>query len=101
MMKETAVIVCTARGNLVDEEALAKALKEHRILGAGLDVFAQEPLPIDSPLIGLDNIILTPHNSAQTREALWNMYKKAIDVAAAYLNGEDLSRDLLNADSEM
>ena len=98
MMKETSVIVCTARGNLVDEEALAAALKEHRILGAGLDVFAKEPLPADSPLIGLDNIILAPHNSAQTREALWNMYKKAIDVAAAYLNGEDLGRDLLNPD---
>ena len=98
MMKETAVIVCTARGNLVDEEALAAALKEHRILGAGLDVFAQEPLPLNSPLIGLDNIILSPHNSAQTREALWNMYAKAIDLAAAYLNGEDLGRDLLNPD---
>ena len=98
MMKETAVIVCTARGNLIDEEALAAALKEHRILGAGLDVFAQEPLPLNSPLIGLDNIILSPHNSAQTREALWNMYAKAIDLAAAYLNGEDLGRDLLNPD---
>lgn len=98
MMKETAVIVCTARGNLVDEEALAAALKEGRILGAGLDVFAQEPLPVTSPLIGLDNIILAPHNSAQTREAIWNMYQKAIDVAAAYLNGEDLGRDLLNPD---
>ena len=65
MMKETAVIVCTARGNLVDEEALAAALREHKILGAGLDVFAQEPLPTNSPLIGLDNIILAPHNSAQ------------------------------------
>ena len=98
MMKETAVIVCTARGNLVDEEALATALREHKILGAGLDVFAQEPLPTNSPLIGLDNIILTPHNSAQTREALWNMYKKAIDLASAYLNGEDIGRDLLNPD---
>ena len=96
MMKETAVIVCTARGNLIDEDALAKALREHKILGAGLDVFAQEPLPLDSPLIELDNIILSPHNSAQTREALWNMYKKAIDVAAAYLNGEDIGMDLLN-----
>lgn len=60
MMKEDAVIVCTARGGLVDEEALAAALKEGKILGAGLDVFAQEPLGTDSPLIGLDNVILTP-----------------------------------------
>lgn len=98
MMKETAVIVCTARGNLVDEDALAEALRSNKILGAGLDVYAQEPLPADSPLIGLDNIILTPHVSAQTREALWNMYRKAIEVSAAYLRGEDLGRDLLNPD---
>ena len=98
MMKETSVIVCTARGNLVDEDALAAALKEGRILGAGLDVFAEEPLPVSSPLIGLDNVILTPHVSAQTREALWNMYEKAIDVTAAYLSGEDIGRDLLNQD---
>ena len=98
MMKETSVIVCTARGNLVDEDALYDALKNNRILGAGLDVFAQEPLPVTSKLLELDNLILTPHVSAQTREALWNMYAKAIDVAAAYLNGEDLGRDLLNAD---
>ncbi|MDO5703159.1 MAG: NAD(P)-dependent oxidoreductase, partial [Lachnospiraceae bacterium] len=98
MMKDTAVIVCTARGNLVDEDALAEALRAGKILGAGLDVFAEEPLPLTSPLIDLDNCILTPHVSAQTREALWNMYAKAIDVAAAYLSGEDLGRDLLNAD---
>ena len=98
MMKETAVLVCTARGNLVDEDALYDALKNHRILGAGLDVFAEEPLPLTSPLLTLDNIILTPHVSAQTREALWNMYEKAIDITAAYLNGEDIGRDLLNPD---
>ncbi len=97
-MKETAVIVCTARGNIVDEEALAEALKAHEILGAGLDVFAVEPLPLTSPLIGLDNVILTPHVSAQTNEALWNMYSKAIDVAGDFFEGKDLGRDLLNPD---
>ena len=98
MMKETAVLVCTARGNLVDEAALYEALKEERILGAGLDVFAEEPLPVSSPLIGLDNVILTPHVSAQTGEALWNMYQKAIDIAADFLAGKDIGRDLLNPD---
>lgn len=98
MMKETAVIVCTARGGLVDEDALYEALKNNRILGAGLDVYAVEPLPVDSPLTTLDNIILTPHVSAQTREALWNMYEKAIDVAADFLDGKDIGRDLLNPD---
>lgn len=98
LMKETAVLVCTARGKLVDENDLADALKAHKILGAGLDVFAEEPLPLTSPLIGLDNVILTPHVSAQTHEALWNMYSKAIDIAAAFFEGKDLGRDLLNPD---
>ena len=98
MMKETAVIVCTARGNLVDEDALYEALKAGKILGAGLDVYAVEPLPTDSPLLTLDNVILTPHVSAQTHEALWNMYKKAIDIASDYLDGKDIGRDLLNPD---
>ena len=98
MMKKDAVIVCTARGNLVDEDALAEALKAGKILGAGLDVFAKEPLPVDSPLIGLDNVILTPHVSSQTWESLWNIYARAIDIAADYLEGKDIGRDLLNAD---
>jgi len=78
--------------------AAARALKAGKILGAGLDVFAKEPLPADSPLIGLDNVILTPHVSSQTWESLWNIYARAIDIAADYLEGKDISRDLLNAD---
>ena len=98
MMKKNAVIVCTARGNIVDEDALYEALKNHQILGAGLDVYAQEPLPADSPLTKLDNVILTPHVAAQTEDALWAMYKKAIDIAADFLDGKDIGRDLLNPD---
>ena len=98
LMKKDAVIICTARGNIIDEQALYQALKEKRILGAGLDVYAQEPLPADSPLIGLDNVILTPHVAAQTEDALWSMYAKAIDIAADFLDGKDIGRDLLNPD---
>ncbi len=98
MMKENAVLICTARGNIVDEDALYEALKAHKILGAGLDVYAQEPLPADSPLITLDNVVLTPHVAAQTEDALWAMYKKAIDIAADFLSGKDIGRDLLNPD---
>ena len=99
LMKPTAVIVCNSRGNIVDEDALAEVLKENRILGAGLDVFAEEPLAADSPLMGLDNIILTPHVSGQTYDALWNTYKKAIDIAADFYAGKELSKaDLLNPD---
>lgn len=61
LMKEDAVLINLARGPLVDEEELIRVLKEKKIRGAGLDVFSREPLPSDSPLWDLDNIILTPH----------------------------------------
>ena len=61
LMKESACLVNIARGRIVDEDALIAALQENRIAGAGLDVFAYEPLPADSPLCSLDNVILTPH----------------------------------------
>ena len=61
LMKEDAVLINLARGPLVDEAELIKALEEKKIRGAGLDVFSREPLPSDSPLWDLDNIILTPH----------------------------------------
>ncbi len=99
LMKPDAVIVCTSRGNVVDEDALAKVLREHRILGAGLDVFAQEPLPMDSPLRGLDNVVLTPHVSAQTTDALWNIYRRALEITADFFAGRELGKaDLLNPD---
>ena len=99
LMKPDAVVVCTSRGNIVDEDALADALRAHRILGAGLDVFAQEPLPLDSPLIGLDNVILTPHESAQTIDALWNIYARAIEICSDFFAGKELARaDFLNPD---
>jgi phosphoglycerate dehydrogenase-like enzyme len=99
MMKENAVIVCTARGNIIDEDDLYDALKSGRIGGAGLDVFAQEPLPTDSRLFELENCILTPHVSSQTYESLWNIYKKAIDIMDAFYKGEPLGRgDLVNPD---
>jgi phosphoglycerate dehydrogenase-like enzyme len=62
-LKPTAWVINIARGPIVDESALAEALKEHRIGGAALDVFEKEPLPADSPLWSLDNAILTPHVS--------------------------------------
>ena len=102
LMKSDAVIVCTSRGNVVDEDALSDVLRAHKILGAGLDVFAQEPLPADSPLRGLDNIILTPHVSAQTTDALWNIYKRALEITADFFAGKELSRaDLLNPDYKL
>ena len=69
LMKRTAVLINTARGELVDEAALAEAIVQQRIAGAAVDVFAREPLPADSPLRKLERVILTPHLAASTAEA--------------------------------
>jgi len=70
MMKRTAVIVNTARGGIIDEKALYKALAEGRIKCAGLDVFEAEPLERDNPLLTLKNVVLTPHMAVQTADAV-------------------------------
>jgi phosphoglycerate dehydrogenase-like enzyme len=67
-MKTSAYLINVARGAVIDQPALVQALRERRIAGAGLDVFAVEPLPPDDPLFELDNVILTPHWLASTRE---------------------------------
>lgn len=95
MMKSTAVIVNTARGGIIDENALYDALKSRRIRGAGLDVYSQEPLPAGSKLTELDNLIMMPHLSSQTYESLWNTYKMAIDIAADHFAGNE-SPHILN-----
>jgi len=69
-MRPTAVLVNTARADLIDTAALADALRQGRIAGAGIDVFDQEPVPAGSPLAGLSNVVLTPHTAGSTDEAL-------------------------------
>jgi D-3-phosphoglycerate dehydrogenase len=71
-MKPAAYLINTARGGLVDEAALFKALSEKWIAGAALDVFVEEP-PLGSPLMGLNNLVLTPHIGAHTQEAIERM----------------------------
>lgn len=80
LMKAGAVVINTARGELIDEAALAAAVREKRIGGAAIDVFAVEPLPADSPLRGLDRVILTPHLAASTAEA---QERVALETATA------------------
>jgi len=70
LMKPTAILVNTARGAIVDEEALVEALSTERIYGASLDVFAHEPLPPGHSLSKLSNVVLTPHSAGITPEAL-------------------------------
>ncbi len=68
LMKHTAVLVNTARGPIVDEKALVRALKKKQVFAAGLDVFDKEPLPADNPLLKLDNVVLAPHAASSSRE---------------------------------
>ena len=70
VMRPEAVLINTARGSVVDEVALVEALREGRIAGAAMDVFEDEPLPPDSPLLSMDNVLLAPHN-ANSSPAAW------------------------------
>jgi D-3-phosphoglycerate dehydrogenase len=91
LMKPTAVLINTARGELVDEAALAEAIKEKRIGGAAIDVFAVEPLPADSPLRALDRVILTPHLAASTAEAQERVAMEICSAVREALVAGDLS----------
>lgn len=79
MMKPSALLINTARGRLVDELALCEALEQGRLAGAGLDVFADEPLDRSHPLRRCPNILLTPHTGGQAREAMERMVAVMLD----------------------
>lgn len=92
LMKPGAFLVNAARGGVVREDALVRALDERRIAGAALDVYEQEPLPADHPLRKLDNVVLTPHLGASTAEAQQNVALEIADAVRAALTEGDLSR---------
>jgi D-3-phosphoglycerate dehydrogenase len=87
-MKPTSFIVNTARGGIIDEAALAEALRDGTIAGAGLDSFAEEPPPKDSPLWSLPNIIVTPHTGGAAKGAMRAMAETAARHVISVLDGE-------------
>jgi D-3-phosphoglycerate dehydrogenase len=95
-MKRTAYVVNTARGGIVEEAALLAALAAGTIAGAGLDVFAEEPLPADSPLLRSDKIITAPHMAGVTREAVDAMSATAIANMLSVLDGSPVRANVVN-----
>ncbi len=87
-MKPTAFLINTARGKVVDQKALYRALKEGWIAGAGLDVFEQEPIPPDDPLLKLDNVVLAPHAASASHETRSRMAEMVAENLIAFLNGK-------------
>ena len=97
LMKKTAYLINNSRGPVVDEKALYEALKEGRIAGAGLDVFEQEPAPLDSPLLKLDNVVVAPHISSASYETRSKMAEMVADNLVAFFEGRK-PPNLINPD---
>ena len=87
-MKETAYLVNTSRGPLVDEAALLEVLQQKKIAGAGIDVFSVEPLPVDHPFRKLDNLVLTPHLGYVTEESFRSHYGQMVECIDAWFKGD-------------
>ncbi len=86
-MREGVIIVNAARGPIIDEDALVGALREGRVWAAGLDVTEEEPLPSDSPLLEMDNVILTPHIAANSEAAREDLYRLICEISADVVQG--------------
>ncbi len=88
-MKPNAIVINVSRGRIVDEAALAKALKDKRIQGAGLDVYAEEPISAKNPLLDAPNVILTPHIAGATNESRARIIDMTIDNVVSMLRGQE------------
>ncbi len=89
-MKPTAFFVNTSRGPIVEEQALVDVLEQQRIAGAGLDVFDQEPLPLDHPFRRLDNVLVTPHIGYVTTDNYRIFYQDALEDILTFLDGNPM-----------
>ncbi|MEE9192808.1 MAG: phosphoglycerate dehydrogenase [Candidatus Aerophobetes bacterium] len=90
-MKKTAIFINTARGEIVNTQALCETLRKKEIRGAGLDVFEEEPLPPNHPLKTLTNVVITPHIAYNSEEAIERMLQAAIDNVEAFAKGSPLN----------
>ncbi|MEM1989764.1 MAG: glyoxylate reductase [Candidatus Bathyarchaeia archaeon] len=97
LVKKTAYIINTARGPVIDEKALYEALKEGRLAGAALDVFEQEPTPIDNPLLKLDNVVVAPHIASASYETRSRMAEMVAENLIAFFEGRQ-PPNLVNPD---
>jgi len=97
LVKETAYIINTARGPIIDERALYEALKEGRIAGAALDVFEQEPISMDNPLLKLDNVVFAPHIASASYETRSKMAEMVAENLVAFFEGR-IPPNLVNPD---
>ena len=90
LMKRTAFLINTARGSVVDNDALIKALQENKIAGAGLDVFPHEP-EVPKAYLSMDQVVLTPHAGTATRESRMDMFNEAFQNAVDLLDGKEIA----------
>jgi glyoxylate reductase len=89
LMKKNAILINSARGGIVDEEALYHALKDGQIWAAGLDVFEQEPVPVDHPLLSLPNVVTLPHIGSASVKTRLAMAHLAADNLVNVLTGNE------------
>lgn len=90
-MKRGAILINTARGGVIDENALVQALKSGHVAGAGLDVFAQEPLPAGHPFLTMENVVMTPVSAWSTVDASARMINQSIENVVQYLAGSPVN----------
>jgi D-3-phosphoglycerate dehydrogenase len=92
LMKRGAMLINTARGPIVESKALVEALNSGQLGGAGIDVFDDEPIPADHPLLACQQVALTPHNADQTPEGMELLNAGVVDNVVAFLQGRARNR---------